>query len=100
MQGRSSTHNYSSVQQPHLEQPSRKCCKIKYRVRYFYSKGVFLVLFWTPLISTAIVEFEYPFGITSHNTATVTYFRMVFAGLAIFTCFPLVGWLADAKLFF
>ena len=30
-----------------------------------------------------------------HNNAT--YFRMVFAGIAIFICFSLVGWLADAK---
>ena len=95
MQSRTSTYNDGSVQQPHLEQPSRKCCKIKYRVRYFYSKGAFLVLFWTTLVSTAIVEFDYPFWITSHNIAT--YFRMVFAGIALFTCFPLVGWLADAK---
>ena len=95
MQGRTSTYNYGSVQHPHLEQPSRNCCKIKYRVRYFYPKGAFLVLFWTTLVSTAIVEFDYPFLITSHNIAT--YFCMVFAGVVIFICFPLVGWLADAK---
>ena len=95
MQSRTSTYNYGSVQQPHLEQPSRKCCKIKYRVRYFYSKGAILVLFWTTLVSTAIVEFDYSFLISSHNIAA--YFQTAFAGIAIYICFPLVGWLADAK---
>ena len=97
MQSRTSTCSYGSVQQPHLEQPSRKCCKIKYRVRYFYSKGAFLVLFWTTLVSTAIVEFGYPFSITSYNYLIATYFRAAFASIDIFICFPLVGWLADAR---
>ena len=64
-------------------------------MRYFYSKGAFLVLFWATLASTAIVEFGYHFWITLPLIAT--YFRMAFATIVIFICFPLVGWLADAR---
>ena len=81
--------------QPQIEQPSRKCFKIKYRLRYFYSKGAFLILLWTTLVSTAIVEFGFPFLLTSNNIGT--YLRVAFADVTIFVCFPLVGWLADAR---
>ena len=96
MQSRTSTRNYGSVQQPHLEQPSRKCCKIKYRVRYFYSKGAFLVLFWTTLVCTAIITFKDSFLLIARNNIA-TYLRIPFVCIIIFICLPLVGWLADAK---
>ena len=45
-----------------VEQPPRKCSKMKYRVRYFYSKGTFLVILWIGLVSAAMTQLS-----SSHN---------------------------------
>ena len=95
-------NNCGSAGQPHLEQPPRKCCKIKHRVRYFYSKGAFFVLFWTFLISAAGSDFYFNliFDLVHQEKYPIypyIYFGIPFVVLP-FACIPLAGWLADAKL--
>ena len=102
IQERRPADNYGSVEQPHLEQPSRKCCKIKYRVRYFYSKGAFLVLLWTSLISATVLPFndnlasgfnEEAFIVRDYTNSKYWYILLVL----LFVSIPLAGWLADRK---
>ena len=102
IQERTPADNYGSVEQPHLEQPSRKCCKIKYRVRYFYSKGAFLVLLWMTLISMTVLQFNNDLVQNISKAASVSYnhhseywYLLV---VLVFASIPLVGWLADTKL--
>ena len=95
IQERTPSDNYGSVEQPHLEQPSRKCCKIKYRVRYFYSKGAFLVLLWTTLLSVNLDQFCKNILSSFHNNRISNYGLFLLVPLSF--CIPLAGWLADAK---
>ncbi len=70
----------------------RKC---HYRVRWFYSKGAFLILLWTFLESAAE-------AITIH--IVVNYYYSISQWLLLFSVFVALfafvtsGWLADAKL--
>ena len=101
IQERRPADNYGSVEQPYLEQPSRKCCKIKYRVRYFYSKGAFLVLLWTTLISATLLPFNDDFRLTGFafmikDFITNSRYRYLLL-LVLCVSTPLAGWLADAK---
>ncbi|XP_064396308.1 solute carrier family 15 member 4-like [Halichondria panicea] len=79
-----------------MKQVMGKRCK--YQVRYFYSKGAFLVLLWTTLISATVGSYQ--FGgrliIGSHRKNV----SIVLVALSCLTCstIPLLGWLADAKL--
>ena len=102
IQERRPADNYGSLEQPHLEQSSRKCCKIKYRVRYFYSKGAFLVLLWTTLISATVLPFDgdlitgfnrEAFSVQNYNSRKYWYLLLVLLYVSI----PLAGWLADRK---
>ena len=102
IQERRPTDSYGSVEQPHPEQPSRRCCKIKYRVRYFYSKGAFLVLLWTTLISATDLPFNSDlitgfnreaFSVQNYNSKKYWYVLLVLPNVSI----PLAGWLADRK---
>ncbi len=77
---------------------SRNGCKCKYRVRWFYSKGAFLVLVWVMLLSIACISMFHVF----HHQRDVNFvlpkwlsaIPIVFGLLgAVFS-----GWLADAKL--
>ena len=95
IQERRPADNYGSVERPHLEQPSRKCCKIKYRVRYFYSKGAFLVLLWTALISTTVSPFCD--DLFTNLKKMQNYYYGFFLLIPLVICLPLIGWLADAK---
>ena len=102
IQERRPADNYGSVEQPHLEQPSRKCCKIKYRVRYFYSKGAFLVLLWTSLITATVLPFNHDLVSGFHKGAfmfkdrtTTKYWYLLL--VLLFVSIPLAGWLADRK---
>ena len=104
IQERTPADSYGTVEQPHLEQPSRRCCKIKYRVRYFYSKGAFLVLLWTTLISVTLVQFnddlvssfsEVGFIQDDNHTYNGYWYLLV---VLVFASIPIAGWLADTKL--
>ena len=99
-QERRPTDNYGSVEQPHLEQPSRKCCKIKYRVRYFYSKGAFLVLLWTSLISATVLPFnsDLKTGYAKESVIIIQNNKCWYLLLVLlYVSIPLAGWLADRE---
>ena len=77
---------------------SRNGCKCKYRVRWFYSKGAFLVLVWVILMTIACVSVYHVF----HQRSDVKFVISKWL-LAIPIVFGLLGavfsgWLADAKL--
>ena len=71
--------------------------KCKYRIRYFSSKGAYLVLLWTLLVysmvyaSYILVHDDIPPGL--RNELLVSILLVVVALVAA----PLSGWLADAK---
>ena len=74
--------------------------KCKYRVRWFSSKGAFLVLLWTLLAFTSVSLILHASTITfniSDDLFSPTkwlYSFLIFVGLL---SSPLSGWLADAK---
>ncbi len=77
---------------------SRNGCKCKYRVRWFYSKGAFLVLVWVMLLTIACISVSHVF----HHHPDVNFVLPKWL-LAIPIVFGLLGavfsgWLADAKL--
>ena len=94
IQERTPADSYGSVEQPHLEQPSRNCCKIKYRVRCFYSKGAFLVLLWITLISATA---RYYGEVFSNNIQDISSPYAILILLPLYICIPFIGWTADAK---
>ena len=76
-------------------------CKFKCRIRWFYSRGSFLVLIWNLLITAAVSS---PFFVLRNlnsglNTQVESNLRIVISvPLIVFlVCAPLCGWLADAR---
>ena len=74
---------------------SRNGCKCKYRVKWFYSKGAFLVLVWIMLSTMACVSVSHVF-----QHPNVFFPKWLSAIPVVFGLFGAVfsGWLADAKL--
>ncbi len=78
----------------------RKWCSISYKMRCFYSKGAFLVLFWMSLISLTftclcLVMFKILFqGI---DCARVYSKLALVPAVPFLICAPIVGWIADAR---
>ena len=81
----------------------RKRCK--YQVRYFYSKGAFLVLLWTLLFSAAVwsyvdLQMLVPriiiedIDLDIWKTVSQVFTALPFLAYIII---PIIGWLADAK---
>ncbi len=71
--------------------------KCKYRVRWFYSKGALLVLFWFLLIAFAISSM---FRVLPPiQFSEINFYSWMYGCLALLSILvaPLVGWLADAK---
>ena len=76
-------------------------CKVKYRIRWFYSRGSFLVLVWNILITAAVVSQKYLtemlyFGLTTQFN-TISWIIYSVAIIALLVCTLLCGWLADAR---
>ena len=73
--------------------------KCKYKIRYFSSKGAYLVLLWTLL--TAFVEFSLYSSLTDIQVTLsikqANWLISVPIAVALFTV-PPSGWLADARL--
>ena len=75
--------------------------KCKYRVRWFSSKGAFLVLLWSFLIFGTVISlfkvisslFQFP----QHDPSAFKSWLIVIPLLVVFVSAPLSGWLADAK---
>ena len=78
---------------------SRNGCKCKYRVRWFYSKGAFLVLVWIMLLTISCVSMSHVFY-EFHQHVNFVISKWLFAIPIVFGLFGAVfsGWLADAKL--
>ncbi len=80
---------------------SRNGCKCKYRVRWFYSKGAFLILVWIMLLTMACVSVSRVFY-EFHQLYDVNFVtsKWLLAIPIVFGLFGAVfsGWLADAKL--
>ena len=77
---------------------SRNGCKCKYRVRWFYSKGAFLVLVWVMLLTISCVSVSSVFRQRSDVKFVIS--KWLPAIPIVFGLFGTVfsGWLADAKL--
>ncbi len=71
--------------------------KMKYKLRYFYSKGAFLVLVWIMLITSAmtflfrLLTDTGPINIYSHYKDPRLFLIPIFAFI------PIAGWLADVR---
>ena len=76
-----------------------KCkCKCKYRIRWFYSKGAFLVLIWNLLIVAAVMSQivllnDMHSGLSPQVETVVDSVPF----MILLVCAPLCGWLADAR---
>ena len=75
-------------------------CKVKYRIRWFYSRGSFLGLVWNILIITAVdsqthlSEKFYSRLTTQLNISWIVYSVTL---IALLVCTLLCRWLADAR---
>ena len=79
---------------PYEHECRRKDTSTEYRVRYFYSKGAFLVILWIGLVSAAMTQLSS--GPNMMHEFVVTSIYLTVAFILIFICTPLIGWLADA----
>ena len=87
-----STNNSS---RDHTKPVMRKRCK--YQVRWFYSKGAFLVLLWTTLISAILWSYITDLGRRILKELDEQDRFQGIIALPLISI-PLLGWLADAKL--
>ncbi len=69
---------------------------MKYKLRYFYSKGAFLVLVWTMLITSAL-NFLFHLFTKSGGIQIYTYKDPRFLLIPIIAFIPIAGWLADVR---
>ncbi len=88
----------NSSSKDHTKPVMRKRCK--YQVRWFYSKGAFLVLLWTTLISATLWSYITNLGQKFLKKSYGEHWYIVLIPLSslTFIVIPLLGWLADAKL--
>ncbi len=71
--------------------------KMKYKLRYFYSKGAFLVLVWIMLITSAM-NFLSSICFKSGGKQTYPYYKdLRFLMIPSFAFIPIAGWLADVR---
>ncbi len=71
--------------------------KCKYKIRWFYSKGAFLVLFWIFLSTTAITTSFRIFEILNRNKYNSHWLSAIPVIVCILMILPL-GWLANTKI--
>ena len=72
---------------------------MRYRIRYFYSKGAFLVLFWTSLESVAAWSVVSLYSTLIKGIKNIGWYSHI-AFLPVFPVMlfaPLAGWLADSR---
>ena len=91
----------SSSREHHTKPVMRK--RSKYQVRWFYSKGAFLVLLWTTLVSAAVRSYWTILGerilLNGIELGGINSSRVFIAlPFLVYITIPLLGWLADAKL--
>ena len=71
--------------------------KMKYKLRYFYSKGAFLVLVWIMLITSATAFLYHMFTKSWGINTSFNYKEQRFLLIPIIACTPIAGWLADIR---
>ena len=76
-------------------------CKVKYRIRWFYSRGSFLVLVWNILIIAAVdsqthLSEKFYSGLTTQLN-TISWIVISVTSIALLVCTLVCGWLADAR---
>ena len=73
-------------------------CKVKYRIRWLYSRGSFLVLVWNILIIAAVYSQTF-YSETLYSGLTTQLNNVVISVplIALLVCTLLCGWLADAR---
>ncbi len=71
--------------------------KMKYKLRYFYSKGAFLVLVWIMLITSALNFLCGMFTKSSVVINTYYYKDQRYLLIPIIGFIPIAGWLADIR---
>ena len=75
-------------------------CKCKYRMRWFYSKGAFLILVWTTLVSVAgdyIVVNLFHLLRRIFTTSVLKEKFVLLPAVLLILLVILLGWLADIK---
>ena len=75
-------------------------CKINCKLRYFYSKGAFLILSWNTLIYMGIcyvIRHDHVLFQGIKDTGAYSHLTLV-PTMFVFSLTPLAGWLADSKL--
>ncbi len=78
----------------------RKWCSISYKMRCFYSKGAFLVLFWMSLISLTFAYLCFIIFIILFqgiDNIKIYYKLALVPAVPFLICAPIVGWIADAR---
>ena len=76
----------------------RKWCSISYKIRCFYSKGAFLVLFWMSLMTLTSTYLCFVIFIILFQDDTGAYSELALVPVVPFLiCAPIVGWIADAR---
>ena len=94
----SDTHSTNDVEDDQITR--RQCYKLKYRFRYFSSKGASLVLVWTLLVSIAFGSLDNLFlgflNVFNKSESRLTYVTWL-PYIPWFVCALLSGWLADAQ---
>ena len=73
---------------------SGKRNRFNYKVRWFYSKGAFLILLWTTLISATLWSYVADLG---QKFVIRKYLKLIVISSLTFFAIPFLGWLADAK---
>ncbi len=68
-----------------------------YKLRYFYSKGAFLVLVWIMLITSATAFLYHMFTKSWGINTSFNYKEQRFLLIPIIACTPIAGWLADIR---
>ncbi|XP_064403776.1 solute carrier family 15 member 4-like [Halichondria panicea] len=75
----------------------QKWCSISYKIRCFYSKGAFLVLFWMSLISLVFAYLCYLILFQGIDYARIYSKVALVPAVPFLMCAPIVGWIADAR---
>ncbi len=77
----------------------RRCYSVSYKIRCFYSKGAFLIISWTALVS---LSFSYFFCVTSSvlfvGIENIAYSNIALVPAVLFVfCALVAGWFADTR---
>ena len=80
---------------PNQQTPTRPSCRVQYRLRWFYSKGAFLILIWLLLTSGILDNRDISVFLTGDGRL---YYLILLPAITEFVSALVSGWLADAQL--